>query len=140
VEGCADISFQMNKLTLSHKFYVVKGMNRNFILGRDWLRQNGVRLYFDLGCMRIGKTYIYLEEDIHIASILRVAKDTVLNPRTMTICNVKINKGFRVPDSKLLAITCVSNENKDSTEDPSDDHKQHKQSLQTKKRKCSWKS
>lgn len=33
-------------------------MNRNMILGRDWIKQKGVRLYFDLGYLRIGKTYV----------------------------------------------------------------------------------
>jgi hypothetical protein len=39
------------------------------ILGREWLKQNGVRLYFDLGYLRIDKTYVRLEEDIHISSL-----------------------------------------------------------------------
>ena len=55
VIGAVNIKFTMNKLTMNHKFYVTDGLNRNFILGRDWLRQNGVRLYFDLGYLRIGK-------------------------------------------------------------------------------------
>jgi hypothetical protein len=42
------------------------------ILGREWLKQNGVRLYFDLGYLRIDKTYVRLEEDIHISSFLRL--------------------------------------------------------------------
>ena len=105
VEGCADISFQLNRLTLSQKFYVVNGMNRNVILGQDWLKENGVRLYYDLGCMRLGKTYVQLQEDIHISSILRISKDTTLQPQTATICHVKLNKGFTVPSSGLLTLT-----------------------------------
>jgi hypothetical protein len=42
------------------------------ILGREWLKQNGVRLYFDLGYLRINNTYVRLEEDIHISSLLRL--------------------------------------------------------------------
>ena len=105
VEGCADISFQLNRLTLSQKFYVVNGMNRNVILGQDWLKENGVRLYYDLGCMRLGKTYVQLQEDIHISSILRISKDTTLQPQTATICHVNLNKGFTVPSSGLLTLT-----------------------------------
>ena len=45
-------------------------MNRNMILGTDWLKNHGVRIYYDLGCIRIGdKNYVNLEEDIHIASV-----------------------------------------------------------------------
>lgn len=45
IEGKVDLTFQIGGLTMSHPFYVVQGMNRNFILGRDWLIQNGVRIY-----------------------------------------------------------------------------------------------
>ena len=64
----------MNGLTMSQKFYVTDGLNRNFILGRDWLIQNGIRMYFDLGMLRIGRTFVKFEEDCHIASILRIGK------------------------------------------------------------------
>ena len=50
---------------------VVRYLNRNLILGLDWLKQNNVRLYFDLKCLRInGKHYVNLE-DVHIASTYR---------------------------------------------------------------------
>lgn len=96
VLGCADISFKMGNLLLKHKFFIVDGINRNLILGFDWLKQNGIRLYFDLGYLRINKTYIRLEEDIHISSILRLTKKTLLKPQTTTICTVKLNKGFNL--------------------------------------------
>ena len=61
----------MNGLTMSQKFYVTDGLNRNFILGRDLVKENGDRMYFDLGLMlRIGRMYVKFEEDCHIASIL----------------------------------------------------------------------
>lgn len=89
IEGCANIRFKIGGLTLDHEFYVVKNVNRSFILGRDWLIKNGVRLYFDLGSLRIGKTYVPMVEDIHIASILRACKKTVLRPQTSTVCYAK---------------------------------------------------
>ena len=42
-------------------------MNRNIILGRDWLKHFGVHMYYDLGCIKIGKSYVKMEEDIHIS-------------------------------------------------------------------------
>ena len=78
IEGCANITIK-----------IVKDMNRNVILGKDWLTQNGIRLFFDLGCLRIGKCYVSLEEDIKIASIVRCAKDAVLKPQTVNVCPVK---------------------------------------------------
>ena len=107
VEGCADISFKLGNLILTHTFYIVDGINRNLILGRDWLKKNGVRIYFDLGYLRVGKTYVRLEEDIHISSILRLTKKTLLRPQTTTICTVKLNNGFKIPDSGLLEVSEV---------------------------------
>ena len=105
VMGRVNLTFKMNGLSLTHKFYVTSGLNRNFILGRDWLTENGVRLYFDLGCLRVKKTYVQLQNDIHICSLLRVDRDIVLRPQTMTINYVKLNKGFQIPDSGLVEIT-----------------------------------
>ena len=40
---------------------------------------HGVRIYYDLGCIRIGdKNYVNLEEDIHIASVVRMRSKTVV--------------------------------------------------------------
>ena len=55
-------------------------MNRNIILGRDWLKQFGVCMYYDLGCIRVGKSYVKLEEDLHISSIVRLATKTQIKP------------------------------------------------------------
>lgn len=74
---------------MSHPFYVVQGMNRNFILGRDWLIQNGVRINYDLGTMRINDVYVSLQEDIHISSVLRIVKSVVLKPQAAQICLAK---------------------------------------------------
>ena len=41
---------------MSQKFYVTDGLNQNFILGRDWLKEHGIHMYFDLGMLRIGRT------------------------------------------------------------------------------------
>lgn len=88
IEGCANITIKIGKTEVTQLFYIVKDMNKNVILGKDWLTQNGVRLYFDLGCLRIGKCYVSLEEDIKIASIVRCAKDAVLKPQTVNVCPV----------------------------------------------------
>ena len=76
---CVNICFQIKNVTLSHSFYVVGNMNRNIILGRDWLVQNGDMLYYDVGCLRIGQMYAPLEEDIDIASIVRLKRKTNIN-------------------------------------------------------------
>lgn len=97
VDGCIDLTFSIGGIELQHAFYIVRDMNRNLILGQDWLKQNGVRLYFDLGCLRINGTYVNLEEDIHIASIVRMKYTTVLKPQTAQICFGKVRQNPDIP-------------------------------------------
>ena len=40
-----------------HEFFIVPQKNRNIILGRDLLKQFGVCIYYDLGCIRVGNLY-----------------------------------------------------------------------------------
>ena len=86
IQGCASFQFKIGGLLLTHEFYVVEDVNRSFILGRDWLVKNGVRLFFNLGGLRIGKTYFPVVEDIHIASILRTSRKTILKLQSTTVC------------------------------------------------------
>ena len=82
-------------------------INRNFILGRDWLVQNGVRLYFDLVFLRVAKTTVPLEEDIHIASLVRLGSTTVLKPQTATVCLGKIKEISDIPIHQIYSVTAV---------------------------------
>ena len=62
VDGCVNVHFRIGGTEVSQDFYVVRDLNRNMILGLDWLKQNNVRIYFDLKSLRInGKTYVNLE-------------------------------------------------------------------------------
>ena len=69
--GCALIEYKIGKEKQEHEFFIVPLMNRNIILGRDWFKQFGVHIFYDLGCISVGKSYIILEEDLHISSIAR---------------------------------------------------------------------
>ena len=53
-------------------------MNRNIILGRDWLKLIGVHMYHGYGCIRIGKSYVKMEEDTHSSSLARLTVQTVI--------------------------------------------------------------
>jgi hypothetical protein len=107
IEGCANITIKIGKTEVTQLFYIVKDMNRNVILGKDWLTQNGVRLYFDLGCLRIGKCYVSLEEDIKIASIVRCVKDAVLKPQTVNVCPVKLKNNPSFGTTNLVELSAL---------------------------------
>ena len=99
----------------------------------DWLRHNDVRLYFDLKLMRIqGKTYCKLEEDIHIASTVRMQHTEILKPNSAKVCYGKvrqhpdlnvgskfevsqIDRGFIVNEPGLTVINSVSQLSKNRT-------------------------
>ena len=105
--GSAELTFEIGGTKISHLFHIVSNMNRNVILGRDWLQQNGVRIYFDLGSIRVGKVYVPLENDIHIASIIRLAKKSLLKPQSVNVCIAKIKNNSSLLDSELLQVSAV---------------------------------
>ena len=79
-DGCITVQVCISGTEMSQDFYVIRDLNRNLILGLDWLKQNNVRIYFDLKCLRInGKHYVNLEEDIHIASTVRMKRTCLIN-------------------------------------------------------------
>ena len=57
-KGLVELDISIGGAPFKQNFYVVSTMNRNVILGRDFLTTHGVRLYYDLGYLRIGK-FIY---------------------------------------------------------------------------------
>ena len=52
--------------------------------------KNGVRIYFDFKKLRIGNMYMPYEQDIHIASLVRIDETNVLKPQTAQMCQVKM--------------------------------------------------
>ena len=92
---------------MSQDFYVIRDLNRNLILGLDWLKQNNVRIYFDLKCLRInGKHYVNLE-DIHIASTLRMKRACFIKPQTAMICYGKVREKPVLPVGQSYEITQI---------------------------------
>ena len=62
IEGFVTLSCKIGITEFTHGFYVSPSVNRNFILGRDWLVQKGLRLYFDLGILKFGDTTVPLRK------------------------------------------------------------------------------
>ena len=86
VDGCVTFTFKLWGQKLSPKFYVVEGLNRNVIFGRDWIIENKVVLYFNELCsMKVGQVYVPLEEDLHISALVRASNTVVIKPHTTVI-------------------------------------------------------
>ena len=107
VDGCAEVVFDIGGIKMSHSFFIVRDMNRKLILGRDWLQKNGVRLYYDLGCIRVNQTYVPLQEDIHISSVVRVHSKTKITPQTAVVCRCKVRKSPDLPFNTVYQISPV---------------------------------
>ena len=73
VYGSVSIKFQIGNQKLEHLFQVLPEMNHIIILGRVWLLKFGVREYWNIQCVKVGKSYIPLVEDIHINSVVWLA-------------------------------------------------------------------
>lgn len=71
----------------------------------DWLHRNGVRLYFDLGCIRVHQTYIPLQEFMHISFVVRVHSKTKIKQQTAVVCKCEVRNS---PDLSISGIYQVS--------------------------------
>ena len=107
IDGFVTLSCKIGNTECTQGFYVSPSINRNFILGRDWLVQNGVRLYFDLGILKFGDTTVPLEEDIHIASLVRLGSKTVLKPQSATVCTGRIKDSGEIPSGELYGVSAI---------------------------------
>ena len=109
MDGCALIEYKIGKWKQEHKFFIVLQMNRNIILGRDLLNQFGMCMYYDLGCIMVGKSHIKLEEDLHISSIARLITETLIKPQSGKDCLCRVKGNDQVLHSKLHHIIAAEN-------------------------------
>ena len=69
-------------------------------------------MYYELGCIRSGKFYVKMEDDIHISSLARLTAHIIIRPLTGKFClsiakgneqllNSKIHKVIPTKDSTI---------------------------------------
>ena len=109
VDGSINVTLDIRGVRINQTLFVIRNLNRSLILGRDWLKTNGVRLYYDLGCLRIGQTYIPLEEDIHIATVVRIASTVTLKPQTANVCTGHLRHKSEGFDSGIYEMSSIEN-------------------------------
>ena len=84
--GIANVSIDIAGTTFNQDFHVMSNVGRNLILGLNWMLKHKVHLYFDEPRMRIGNQTISLEEDVEIASVVRLCQDVQVPPQTAIFC------------------------------------------------------
>ena len=104
IDGYIYLKFVIGGTTMTQRFYVSRNMNRKVILGNDWLTENGVRTYHDLGCLRVNGTYVPLQMDIHVTSTLRAKNKFLMKPQTTIICQCKARSTPDLPEKQLYQI------------------------------------
>ena len=94
IDECALLIYEIVNDKEEHEYFVVPEMKRNIILVRDWLKQFVVGMYCDLGCIQIGKSYVKMEEGMHISSLARLTVNTIMRPLPgkFCVCIAKRNK------------------------------------------------
>lgn len=107
IDGYIFVKFSIGGTTLTQRFYVSRNMNRKVILGNDWLTENGVRTYHDLGCLRVNGTYVPLQMDIHVTSILRAKNKLIVKPQTTIICHCKSRSSPDLPEQELYQVSPI---------------------------------
>ena len=101
--GKVTLNFEIKGFKLSYDFIVADGINRCLILGENWLTDEGVRMYFELGMIRIKGVYAPLVSDKHISSIVRIARGMTLRPNTSYI----VEGRCRVSDELKRGTECL---------------------------------
>ena len=97
-DGCVTEQICIGETEVSQAFYVIRDLKRYLILGLDWMKQNNVRIYMNLKCLRINvKHYVNLDEDIHVASTVRMKRTYLIKPQTAMICYGKVSENPDIP-------------------------------------------
>ena len=86
LRGETSLKFRVGEQRSQHDFFVVRNLNRNVILGRDWLKKNQVCIYYDLNALRFKGEYVALEEDKHIPSLVWLQSTLVLKLQHAYTC------------------------------------------------------
>ena len=118
VHGSVSIKIQIGTEILEHLFHVLPQMKNNIIFV-DWLIKFGVREYWGMQCIKVGKSYIPLVEDIHINSVLCLASQVILKPQSVSCVMAKRKIADKISLRKIFVkymeqIRQASARNKDS--------------------------
>ena len=115
VKGITEITFRLGKSEYTHKCYVIKGASRNMIIGMDFLKKHKAVIYINLEKLKLHDEYIDLEEDLHIASVVRLAADVSIAPQKKITVTGKVKESPYFKENQLCEFvqdkkSCTSDE------------------------------
>lgn len=106
VLGSVEIKFYLSGLHILHTVYVVSNMDEALILGRDFMRQNGVVIDYVTGSASVygGLLTVPIINSLRKETIAKIAKTTCIQPFSHNIVMVKCANVFRGKDVVLEPI------------------------------------
>ena len=107
--GKVHLNFEIKSLKLSYDFFVVEGINRCLIFGDDWMTDHGVRIYFDLGLIRIKGVYAPLLSDKHVSTVVRILRAVTLLPNTAYVLNAKVKSSQKYTKGSECLVSSIDN-------------------------------
>ena len=105
VLGYIKYKIKIGQEPIEYPFIVVSGLNRNIILGRDFIYKNRINFYSDLKQIKIKGSYVPLSNDNEINNITRLAASITLKPNTSYLLNMRTNKRFQNEKNTPLIFT-----------------------------------
>ena len=104
-DGSISVQVCISNTKMSQEFYVISELNRNMILGLDWMKTNNVRIHMDIKWIRINRNYyVNLQENIHVASTVRMKKTCLIKPQTAIIYYGKVSENPDSPTGQFYEI------------------------------------
>ena len=64
-------------------------------------------MYYDLGCIWVGKSYVKMEEDIHISSLLRLGTKAIIKPEAGKVCWGKVKANSQLSKTNLHQVMSI---------------------------------
>ena len=89
LRGILDLDFHLGSEKFTHPFYVISGLNRHCLLGNDFLEKHGAVINLQIRKLKVRNSYITMEDDIHIAAVVRSSRTVVMKPHTTVILEVR---------------------------------------------------
>ena len=89
IVGKSYLTFKIGSQIITHQFIVCKNITQPIILGRDFLSMHKVVLRFDNCSIELHGESIQLDNHKYLTSLVKVARDVVLPPRSTVTCYVK---------------------------------------------------